>query len=1541
MYTTKNRKACRTYLLSTAMFICTLTTAFAQSQLQQDKSNNNTTSKIELATLVEKGQSNEYVITAQHISRVSGVHHIYLRQAIDGIEVYGTESSIHKTPAGSVFRTNNNFVSNIEEQVLSNRASINAATAISSVANQMGYNLSNLQLLETKNPLTQEAVYNGGGISVSNIPVKLMYYYREGIGVQMVWELSVEEYNSADWWNFRVDATTGNIIDKNNFTVSCLDEMHDHAHGDEKSEIPYETPLYYTVPEEASMMVGTYNVIPMPIESPGHGSRVSVSDPDNAVASPYGWHDTNGSPGAESNYTIGNNCDAYDDSSSTVTGTGSGTNDERAFGGAGLTFNFPFNTNVTVGDGSIDAAVTNLFYWTNIIHDVVYQYGFDEASGNFQVNNYGNGGAGNDSVRAEAQDGSGTCNANFATPSDGNRPRMQMYVCGTRDGDFDNGVIVHEYGHGISNRLTGGPAASGCLGNQEQMGEGWSDYYGLMLTMDASDARDDSRGIGTWLVGQAPTGPGIRTYPYSTNFAVNPHTYADTSAEVAPHGVGSVWCAMLWEMTWDLIDQEGFDPDIYNGTGGNNIALNLVTEGMKLQACSPGFVDGRDAILAADQAIYGGAYNCLIWEAFARRGLGFSANQGSSNNKNDNTEAFDLPPGLGTPDMNASLQSVCVTSGVQTGLSGGLPEGGVYSGTGVTDDGNGQTFSFDPSVGGVGTTTVTYTITNLCSGSVENDTDTITVGDSTLAIVCPEDITTCDPDISFEFPRPADGCFGRSSNRVTQNTVETNNGSIDCDGELSGHLRQFNLTTEGVSRDYLITGIDVGINTTTGANITVNIYLNNTIDNPITSYVVPISTNVTPYATATSAVPAGSVFTHTVPFDVFLPAGTAFTVEVISPASQSFMIAYNDSGVFNNPNDTTIGYTSCISGLPYSDLSDFDFGANSVLIAVQGTESDFLTTVQTTGITTGETYPLGVTTNTFETTDSSTGDSVSCSFDVNVLGDSVTQFVGGAWNNGAPTSTARAIISDDYDTAAQGNIDACDCDVEAETILTVGPDDYLNIQYNINVEGTLNVAHTGSIVQSESSAIVTNNGTINVDVTTPVLQTRDFMVMGSPMDGETRNDVFDSAFLVLNSTPGNFLPHPEVPTGGTNFADDNGDFWNSYSGAINVGEGYIVRPQSGYTDPANTTYDMTYSLGTLNNGDVTRPIVFNGLATNPSGTPNVLANPYASAIDADQLIADNALIGEVYFWEHLTPPSSSIPGAGGINFSMGDISMYNTSMALPAANDPGTTTTPNGVIATAQGFGIKAQAAGTVTFSNDMRLTSGNTTLRNPEGVDKLTLRVFHQEYGIGSYAGIAFNPTASEGWDVGYDTQRLATAISLFSQLQDGKEQLAIQTLPSFESGMKIPMGFASQVTADTAYTITIADIAGDNLSQASVYLIDNVLNTITDLTQEDYTFRSNEGTFEGRFTLQFEYEVLGTNDLNQGAFTLYPNPTKDLVTISATTPITQVAIYDLQGRLVQTHMGQATRQLTVTTDKLTAAMYFVTVTTQEGTLTKRLVKQ
>ncbi|KAB2950659.1 MAG: metalloprotease, partial [Thermoanaerobaculia bacterium] len=215
-----------------------------------------------------------------------------------------------------------------------------------------------------------------------------------------------------------------------------------------------------------------------------------------------------------------------------------------------------------------------------------------------------------------------------------------------RDSDLDAGIIAHEYGHGLSNRLTGGPGNVGCLQNAEQMGEGWSDWVTLFMHAAPGDTATTVRPVGAYAsFDDSVTGTGIRRYPYTTDFAVNPFTYGDVADPInpQPHGIGSIWATMLWQMYWELVDVYGYDPDIYGGSGGNNLAFQLTVDGMKLQPCSPGFVDGRNAILAADLANYEGENTCDIWEAFAVRGLGAAASQGSSNNRSDGVEDFTLP----------------------------------------------------------------------------------------------------------------------------------------------------------------------------------------------------------------------------------------------------------------------------------------------------------------------------------------------------------------------------------------------------------------------------------------------------------------------------------------------------------------------------------------------------------------------------------------------------------------------------------------------------------------------------------------------------------------------------------------------------------------------------------------------------------------------------------------------------------------------------------------------------------------------------------
>ena len=414
----------------------------------------------------------------------------------------------------------------------------------------------------------------------------------------------------------------------------------------------------------------SYQVYEVPVESPLHSvppapadGRTVAVDPALAAASPFGWHDTDGLSGPEFTTTQGNNVHAYTDTDANNIPDPASSPD----GTAALLFHFPLDLSLPPA-AYRPASVTELFYWNNIVHDLFHGFGFDEAGGNFQENNYGNGGLGSDSVQAEAQDGSGTNGGNFATPPDGGNPRLQLML-GTIpnpdvDGVFDNLVVAHEIGHGIATRLAGGPGNSSCLANAEQMGEGWSDYFGLFLTHEAGDTATTPRIIGAYFFGGGLAGPGIRLAPYTTDFATNAYTYGDLPTVAIPHGVGFVWATALWEVYWALIAQHGFNPDLSGDwtTGGNNLALQLVLDGLKLQPCSPGFVDGRNAILAADTVLTGGANQCRLWEAFARRGLGVSAAQGSANSILDGTEAFDVPASCSFGDAGADAR-VCAAAG--------------------------------------------------------------------------------------------------------------------------------------------------------------------------------------------------------------------------------------------------------------------------------------------------------------------------------------------------------------------------------------------------------------------------------------------------------------------------------------------------------------------------------------------------------------------------------------------------------------------------------------------------------------------------------------------------------------------------------------------------------------------------------------------------------------------------------------------------------------------------------------------------------------
>jgi hypothetical protein len=729
----------------------------------------------------------EFSINDQYDSESLNGKHVYIQQTVQGYPVFNAIASV-LIKNGKVEVFNSSFIKDINEKVSSSDGlPMDVTMAVDAAFDHLNLDPTTPTSIIESNESGYHYLSNTG-ISKRKIKAKLIYQpVDERKVLRFAWEVTIKPKDSNNWWNVALDAANGELLRKHNWMLTCTHEQKVSTGIDITTDGQHMSYIKGT----ASFMNASYRVYPSPVESPNHGNRSMIVDPADPSSSPYGWHDLDGVSGPETTITAGNNVLAREDRD------GNNTGGYSPDGGPNLQFDFPLDFSQPP-EINQDAAITNLFYWNNIMHDIFANYGFDEVSGNFQDINYSGNGQGGDFVVADAQDGSGINNANFGTPPEGSNPQMQMFLWSAPggpsdnffinspassaasflgipaafgpsipvtpitadlalvqddnassstnaidgcdnitnasglngkiaviergectfvskiekaqiagavaviminnepgnpitmggdsntitipsimlsqsegssilselqngsslnatlvnngpynvDGDFDNGIIAHEYGHGISSRLTGGADQSDCLFNAEQMGEGWSDWLGLVVTMRPDDQPEDTRGYATYAISQPTDGNGIRPTPYSTDMSINTATYGITNNNNTisqPHGIGYVWASMLWDLTWALVDEYGFDPDLYNGTGGNNMAIQLVLDGMKLQSCNPGFIDGRDAILQADQILNNGANACLIWEVFANRGLGFSADQGSPLDRSDQVEAFDLP----------------------------------------------------------------------------------------------------------------------------------------------------------------------------------------------------------------------------------------------------------------------------------------------------------------------------------------------------------------------------------------------------------------------------------------------------------------------------------------------------------------------------------------------------------------------------------------------------------------------------------------------------------------------------------------------------------------------------------------------------------------------------------------------------------------------------------------------------------------------------------------------------------------------------------
>ena len=552
-----------------------------------------------------------------------------------------------------------------------------------------------------------------------------------------------------------------------------------------------------------------------------------------------------------------------------------------------------------------------------------------------------------------------------------------------------------------------------------------------------------------------------------------------------------------------------------------------------------------------------------------------------------------------------------------------------------------------------------------------------------------------------------------------------------------------------------------------------------------------------------------------------------------------------------------------------------------------------------------------------------------------------TTFSAGSWSAGVPDKTTSAVIASDYDTATFGNLAACECTVNSGTVLTVNSGDFLQTSFDLNIDGELIVEDTGSVVQLDLTAATVNNGSISINKTTPVLAAKDFMIMSSPMSSESRDGVFVDAWRVYGHNAANFSPNPAVTAAfplAENFIDDTGDdrILLGPTAGLDVATGYLVFPQSSPTE-AGLSYDLSFTQGTLNSGNIAFPITFNGTR---ESSFNLMGNPYASSIDAVDFIQTNSMIDALYFWEHNTAPSAGLPGYLNFNYSMEDVSIFNLTGGIGAASSP--TEIPGQYIASGQGFAVKATAAGTAEFNNGMRRNFSNDGLRSStslpvETADRLWLQLSAEAYPLSSTALIGFIDGASEDLEQGYDSKRIATYVSLYSQTRAGHE-LAIQALEKLEGNSVVYFGMSSQLRGANQFVISKLQMQGLQLEDTQMLLLDTATGKWTDLHKADYQFTATEGNYPFRFELHFKPLQVQVNSAVMAK--AFPNPTTGQLMLKADQQIQKLVLYDMLGRvLVQKSDLDLTAELDLS--NYPKATYLLRYLTAQGWETIRIVRQ
>ncbi|WP_296146131.1 GEVED domain-containing protein [uncultured Flavobacterium sp.] len=532
---------------------------------------------------------------------------------------------------------------------------------------------------------------------------------------------------------------------------------------------------------------------------------------------------------------------------------------------------------------------------------------------------------------------------------------------------------------------------------------------------------------------------------------------------------------------------------------------------------------------------------------------------------------------------------------------------------------------------------------------------------------------------------------------------------------------------------------------------------------------------------------------------------------------------------------------------------------------------------------------------------------------------------------GVPTATNCVIVVNNS-TISGTSFEAYgrNLNVKSTGNLTVNATNTLTVTEAVKVDtgGNFILESTSSLVQINNT---TNTGNIKARVNTKPMRRFDYTYWSTPVASQMLGTLspltLADKYYSWNTTTQSWLLH----------ASGNISMTNA--------KGYIVRAPQTFSTTAPSVYPAEFS-GVPNNGTVSINVLGNSSPVVANYQWNLIGNPYPSAISANSFLSNasnaSAIDGTIYLWTHNTTPSRFVIGTGVFNYSTYDYATYNLTggvgvAAIDDPNDPTpsnnfNSTVPTGYIASGQAFFVRGLANLPVQFLNTMRVKGfNNEFFRAPEATEKSRLWLNLSDHeGAFNQMLVGYVEGATNEWDRGYDGEIFNHSnLSFYTVESDKKMTIQARAYP-FNDTDVVKIGYKS----DTARPLYISiDHVDESFENKSIYIKDNLLGTIHDITESAYSFTTQSGTFDDRLEIVYRLETLGVDNpsLNSGTVLVYKK-SESIIVKATTEVIHKLKVVDLQGRLLYNDDNVDDTQAVINGLPPVDQVLIVQITTQNG---------